>query len=85
MNEIVRQTCRECRDELPIFSKNVPQADFILWGKLFPPEAMGPKCYDHAEKHIGYRGMSQIDQWAVYDLRPVHDLLSKQEAAKVEA
>lgn len=62
------ERCRECREELP-FGATVPKADFILWGKLFPPEALGPRCYDHAAKHIGWAGMSQIDQWAVYDLR----------------
>jgi hypothetical protein len=59
--------CRECRDE---GRDPIHHAEFILWGKLFPPEALGPRCYDHAEKHIGSRGMSQIDQWAVFDLRP---------------
>lgn len=60
--------CRECRDEN--WSNNAVPAVFILWGKLFPPEALGPRCYAHAAKHVGERNMSQIDQWAVFDLRP---------------
>lgn len=66
--------CRECRDEMPMFSSNIPRADFVLWGKLFPPEAFGPKCYDHAAKHIGWSGMSQIEGMAVVDLRPINRL-----------
>jgi hypothetical protein len=52
------------------FTAPVPRADFILWGKLLPPEALGPRCYDHAEKWVpGVSG--RADQYAVFDLRPV--------------
>ena len=44
------------------------QADYLLWGKLFPPEALGPRCYEHAAKVLG-NGMSRLDQYAVLDLR----------------
>ncbi len=71
----VLTVCREWRDKAPVFAKSVTPADFILWGKLFPPEALGPKCYEHAAKHIGYSGMSQIDQYAVVDLRPIREAL----------
>ena len=62
--------CRECRDERPMGSPGVP-ADFILWGKLLPPAALGPRCYDHAAAHLGHAAMSRIDQYAVFDLRTV--------------
>jgi hypothetical protein len=63
--------CRECRDEreFKFMAPGVP-AEFILWGKLFPPEALGPRCYDHAAKWLGHGNMSRIDQYAVFDLRP---------------
>jgi hypothetical protein len=64
-----REFCRECRDEREWLAPPVP-ADFILWGKLLPPEAFGPKCYDHAAKHLGRWEMMNIDQCAVFDLRP---------------
>lgn len=64
--------CRECRDEFHAGERSrVEAADFILWGKLFPQEALGPRCYDHAERHIGGAGMSRLDQYAVFDLRKV--------------
>jgi len=47
------------------------RSDFILWGKFFAPEALGPRCKDHARQHLGWASMSQIDQYAVYDLRRV--------------
>jgi len=61
----VVEWCRECRDE----EVEIQPAEFILWGKLFPPEAMGPKCWDHAAKYI--HSMYRIDQYAVFDLRKV--------------
>ena len=64
--------CRECRDTLPYQAPSV-QADFILWGKYFPPEAFGPKCYNHALDHLGPNAMSQIEMYAVFDLRPFQD------------
>lgn len=77
MNDItpVPQFCRECRDELPYGSK-LPEADFILWGKYFPPEAFGPKCYFHASQWIK---IELVDQYAVYDLRPANKLISQLE------
>lgn len=69
--------CRECRDlEPPVHTR----AEFILWGKLFPAEAFGPKCYDHAAKHLGWQAMSRIDQYAVYDLRPINARFDGSEA-----
>lgn len=64
---------RECRDERSWRSPGV-QAEFILWGKLLPPEALGPRCYEHALKHLGSGAMGQIDQYAVFDLRPLNRL-----------
>ena len=51
---------------------NAP-AEFILWGKLIPPDGLGPRCYDHAAKHIGHRGLTRPGKsgWAVADLRPL--------------
>lgn len=47
-------------------------AEFLLWGKLFPPEALGPRCYDCAEGHIGWPNMGDLAQWAVLDLRGLY-------------
>jgi hypothetical protein len=66
--ETVIEWCRECRDEREWLAPGVP-AEFVLWGKFFPPEALGPRCYDHAALHIGSFNMGRIDQYAVLDLR----------------
>lgn len=65
--EALRETCREWPDDA--FDRCNQPAEFILWGKLFPPEALGPRCYEHAVKHTGHSMPSQVDQWAVFDLR----------------
>jgi hypothetical protein len=66
-----RESCRACRDELPSGSR-LPLADFIIWGKLAGQENLGPRCAAHAEKALGWNFASQVDQWAVYDLRPIN-------------
>lgn len=46
-------------------------AEFILWGKFFPPEALGPRCHDHA---LPYSRLDThtVEQSAIYDLRPTN-------------
>lgn len=65
--------CRACRDE----RDEIVPADFILWGKLLPSGQLGPRCYNHATAHIGVLAMAQIDQWAVFDLRPFNRALAQ--------
>lgn len=77
--EVLGQARTGCREELGAEGKwekcNQP-AEFILWGKLIPPEALGPRCYDHAARHIGHWGLAPNSGWAVFDLRPFLRLLT---------
>jgi hypothetical protein len=34
-------------------------AEFIVWGKLFPKEALGPRCYDHMADQLGHTGQCE--------------------------
>ncbi len=63
------ERCRECRDE----DMDV-RADLILWGKLFPPEALGPKCLDCAAQYMSVDAHT-VSQYAVLDLRPLRRVL----------
>lgn len=64
---VLNTVCRDCRDEAELnMTESIPVADFILWGKLFPAEALGPKCTFHAAEYIN---IAQVDQYAVLDLR----------------
>jgi hypothetical protein len=63
----VLEWCRQCRDELP-HGSTLPPADFILWGKYFPEDAFGPKCYTCAMKWFD---VLRVEQYAVFDLRPL--------------
>jgi hypothetical protein len=77
LNRVVT-VCRDCRDELPWLCEDVPLADFIFWGKLLPPEALGPKCYEHAAKHVGHAmlaGHGDRFNVAAVDLRPIKQRL----------
>jgi hypothetical protein len=69
----VEESCREWVDQKMNYCSE--RAQFILWGKLFPPDALGPRCYDHAAVHLrGDMSAHNIEQTAVYDLRPVYRL-----------
>lgn len=50
-------------------------ADHILWGKLFPPDALGPRCTDCALKHVDSWALND-SSYAIFDLRPVRRLVS---------
>lgn len=63
------QFCRHCRDELA-YGAVVPDADFIIWGKLFPKEALGPVCSEHASLWFP---LNQASMYAVYDLRQARE------------
>ena len=64
--------CREwCEDKSD--RCNEP-AEFVLWGKLFEPSALGPRCYDHAATHAGHQALGD-PSWAIIDLRPALRLL----------
>jgi hypothetical protein len=57
-----------CRHELgaPTFDKCWEPAEYVLWGKLFPAEALGPRCYKHAEPY----GAAHFNEgWAVINLK----------------
>ena len=55
-----------CREVLPEEEQSLEpggdrcqkRAEFILWGKLLP-EALGPRCYDCAAKHVGHRALGR--------------------------
>lgn len=65
LHQLVNERCRTCRD-----TGEDRLADFILWGRLFSSEYLGPKCYHHIP-HIMRTSLHQLDQWAVVDLRPI--------------
>ena len=67
MSERRLEFCRACRDE----RDEIVPAEFILWGKFFPPEQLGPRCYNHTADYIGSTAMNQLSQWAIFDLRPL--------------
>lgn len=55
-------------------------SEFVLWGKLYPPEALGPRCYDHASLHMSMDERSIRDS-AVIDLRPLRKFLDSEARA----
>lgn len=77
----MRESCREWIEEKS--DRCNAEAVFILWGKLFPKDAMGPRCWDHASKWLnGHTSQRDIDQTAVYDLRPVYEMIDRAEHAE---
>ena len=70
LQEAGRESCREELGEEHGFHRCGEPAEFILWGKLLKPEALGPRCYDHAAEHVGHSALAPNSGWAVFDLRP---------------
>jgi hypothetical protein len=64
-----QEWCRRCRD---LDLTPLQPAVVILWGKLLPPEHLGPRCEEHAAEAIGWDALrrDQFEQWAGFDLRP---------------
>jgi hypothetical protein len=59
--------CREWIEEKVNYCHE--PATVIIWGRLFPKEALGPRCDDHAAQRIGHDYYSDLSKWAVFDLR----------------
>jgi hypothetical protein len=57
-----REWCEEKADNC-----NEP-AVFVLWGKLIPQEGLGPRCYDHAAKHVGHWALAPGSNYALINL-----------------
>lgn len=67
MSEPVRECCREWLDDKINYC--CEPAEFLLWGKLIPPEGLGPRCYDHAAKWVGHSALRHDAGWSILDLR----------------
>ncbi|HEY0280010.1 MAG TPA: hypothetical protein VGC32_17230 [Solirubrobacterales bacterium] len=58
-----------CRNWIGDYRCGKP-AEFIVWGKLFHPDALGLRCYDCAASQIGHHPLRRNDNisYAVYRL-----------------
>lgn len=83
---LVHEGCREWVED-KCDRCNEP-AEFVLWGKLLEPEALGPRCYDHAAKHVGHDMLSRrLRRDGSYTLKleaAIMDLRPLQRALEVE-
>jgi hypothetical protein len=61
-----KEIVETCREEVGEFGERCNErAEFLLWGKLFPKEALGPRCYDHAVKWTHHSMPSRNSQWVM--------------------
>lgn len=58
-----------CREETVDGDKCWKPAEFVLWGKLLPAKALGPRCYDHAAEHVGHYALTSRSGYALINLR----------------
>lgn len=63
----VRESCRTWDDEK--WNRCGAKAVVLVWGKLFDPEDLGPKCIDHLPEAVLPYWPHRLDQIAVLDLR----------------
>jgi len=59
--------CREWMDKSA--NRCGAPAEYVLWGKLIPMKGLGPRCYDHAAKHVGQRALARGEEYALINLR----------------
>lgn len=64
MDTLPLEWCREWIEDKANYCYE--PATVIIWGRLFPSKARGPRCTNHAMQHVDW---SHLDQWAVFDLR----------------
>lgn len=57
-----------CREWVDDDQCNAP-AEFVLWGCLIPNEGLGPRCYDHAVKHVAHHALGSRSNFALINLR----------------
>jgi hypothetical protein len=66
--EAIQKNVGSCREWIPEkVNRCGAPSEYILWGKLFSPEALGPRCYDCAAKHAGHRALGDRS-YAIVDL-----------------
>jgi hypothetical protein len=68
----VHETCREWVEKKN--NRCNEPAVMILWGKLFDPDAMGPRCLEHGERWLREQGAWSFpdalrQHYAIFDLR----------------
>jgi hypothetical protein len=67
--EVIQQQTSGCREWVPEKADCCfAPAEYVLWGKLIPPDGLGPRCYDHAAKHVGHNALAPRSGWAVLNL-----------------
>lgn len=67
---IIQKDVGGCREWLPEKGSNCWEpSEFVLWGKLIEPEGLGPRCGEHAAKHVGYNALAPNSGWALVNLR----------------
>lgn len=70
----VRESCREWVEEK--VNRCGEPAEWVLWGKLFNPDALGPRCHAHAVDWMDKEHCSDFlyrpDQYAIIDLRNLY-------------
>jgi hypothetical protein len=65
--EAIRRNVGSCREWIADSNRCGARAEYVLWGKLFDPDALGPRCYDHAAMHAGHRALGD-PSYAIIDL-----------------
>ena len=67
-----KQYCKEWVEEKA--NRCGERAVVMFWGKLFDPEALGPRCDEHATKHLNGRYWKHLiaDGWAIMDLTDLY-------------
>lgn len=66
--DVIQTNIGPCREWPEDGDRCNQPAEYVLWGKLIPPEGLGPRCYDCAAKHVGHRALTGDAAYALINL-----------------
>lgn len=69
LEDTIQRYVGGCREWLP--EKNDAcwaPAEYVLWGKLIPPEGLGPRCYEHAARYVDQYGLRSRSNYALINI-----------------
>jgi len=76
--EVLRGHIHGCREALDGGGLCWKPADYVLWGKLIPPEGLGPRCYECALRHVSHSALGSRSGYALINLRDLANDLANQ-------
>ena len=82
---VLRMYIGGCREDLGAEKGRCGEpVEFVLWGKLIPSRGLGPRCYDHAVRHVGHDALRIGSGYALVNLNEIATVLADPDEDRIE-